>query len=417
MAGRDAAMNDGAAAPGRSDEGNAGGGPLAGIRVIDFSIAMAGPTCSLLLADFGADVIKVERPAGKEMTRSWGTHYHGPNKEFSGLFLALNRNKRGITLDLKSPSDLEIVGELIKTADVVLENFRPGVADRLGFGYQRALELNPRIVYASISGFGQSGPLRDRPGLDMLLQAYCGHLSVTGEEGRPSVRIGHSAIDLLTGTHAAYGIVLALRERDRTGLGQRVDTSLYEGAIQLMTHYIAVCSGSGEVPGKSGPFFAFSSPYGVFNARDREFFMGAADNRMYRSLCELIGRPELIDDERYKTNADRIAHRDELHAEIIPVFATKDAQDWVDLMTEVNIPASLVATVAEVIEQPQAQARDMIVHTGVENVYSAGLPIKLDRTPGSIRRRAPAPGEHNEEILAELRASRDGFGSRPGAGS
>jgi len=416
MAGRDAAMNDGAAAPGRPDEGNTGGGPLAGIRVIDFSIAMAGPTCSLLLADFGADVIKVERPAGKEMTRSWGTHYHGPNKEFSGLFLALNRNKRGITLDLKSPSDLEIE-ELIKTADVVLENFRPGVADRLGFGYQRARELNPRIVYASISGFGQNGPLRDRPGLDMLLQAYCGHLSVTGEEGRPSVRIGHSAIDLLTGTHAAYGIVLALRERDRTGLGQRVDTSLYEGAIQLMTHYIAVCSGSGEVPGKSGPFFAFSSPYGVFNARDREFFMGAADNRMYRSLCELIGRPELIDDERFKTNADRISHRDELHAEIIPVFATKDAQDWVDLMTEVNIPASLVANVAELIEQPQAKARDMIVHTGVENVYSAGLPIKLDRTPGSIRRRAPAPGEHNEEILAELRTSRDGTGSRPGAAS
>jgi crotonobetainyl-CoA:carnitine CoA-transferase CaiB-like acyl-CoA transferase len=423
MAGRDAAMNNGPGSPGSpgspgDGNGNAGGGPgpLAGIRVIDFSIAMAGPTCSLLLADYGADVIKVERPV-RELTRSWGTHYHGPNKEFSGLFLALNRNKRGMSLDLKDPAGLEVVEELITTADVVLENFRPGVADRLGFGYERALELNPKIVYCSISGFGQNGPLRDRPGLDMLLQAYCGHLSVTGEEGRPSVRIGHSAIDLLTGTHAAYGIVLALRERDRTGVGQRVDTSLYEGALQLMTHYIAVCSGSGEVPGKSGPFFAFSSPYGVFNARDREFFMGAADNRMYRSLCELIGRPELIDDERYTTNADRIAHRTELHAEIMPVFATKDAQEWVDLMTGVNIPASLVADVAEVIKQPQAQARDMIVHTGVENVYSAGLPIKLDRTPGSIRRRAPSPGEHNEEILAELRAARDGLGSRPGAGS
>jgi crotonobetainyl-CoA:carnitine CoA-transferase CaiB-like acyl-CoA transferase len=410
MAGSDAAVSDGHGSPGEGST-PAGAGPLAGIRVIDFSIAMAGPTCSLLLADFGADVIKVERPA-RELTRSWGTHYHGPNKEFSGLFLALNRNKRGMALDLKDPSDLETVEELIKTADVVLENFRPSVADRLGFGYQRALELNPRIVYCSISGFGQNGPLRDRPGLDMLLQAYCGHLSVTGEEGRPSVRIGHSAIDLLTGTHAAYGIVLALRERDRTGIGQRVDTSLYEGALQLMTHYIAVYSGSGEVPGKSGPFFAFSSPYGVFNARDREFFMGAADNRMYRSLCELISRPDLIDDERFKTNADRLANRAELHAEIMPVFAAKDAGQWVDLMTEVNIPASLVADVAEVIEQPQARARDMIVHTGVENVYSAGLPIKLDRTPGSIRRPAPSPGQHNEEIIAELRAARDGLGSR-----
>jgi formyl-CoA transferase len=250
----------------------------------------------------------------------------------------------------------------------------------------------------------------------MLLQAYCGHLSVTGEEGRPSVRIGHSAIDLLTGTHAAYGILLALRERDRSGIGQRVDTSLYEGALQLMTHYIAVCSGSGEVPGKSGPFFAFSSPYGIFNARDREFFMGAADNRMYRSLCELIGRPDLVDDERFSTNAGRLTNRAQLHAEIMPVFATKDASAWVEEMTEVNIPASLVADVGEVIEQPQARARDMIVHTGVENVYSAGVPIKLDRTPGSVRHRAPSPGEHNDEIIAELRASRDGLGSEPAAG-
>jgi crotonobetainyl-CoA:carnitine CoA-transferase CaiB-like acyl-CoA transferase len=412
MAGRDAAMNDAQQSPGETEARPL---PLDGIRVIDFSIAMAGPTCSLLLADFGADVIKVERPA-RELTRAWGTHYHGENKEFSGLFLALNRNKRGVALDLKSPPDLQIVEDLIASADVVLENFRPGVANRLGFGYERAREINPGIIYCSISGFGQTGPLRGRPGLDMLLQAYCGHLSVTGEEGRPSVRIGHSAIDLLTGTHAAYGILLALRERDRSGIGQHIDTSLYEGALQLMSHYIAVCTGSGEVPGKSGPFFAFSSPYGVFNARDREFFMGAADNRMFGSLCELIGRPDLVDDERYRTNADRIAHRDDLHAELMPVFAERDAGDWVELLTEVNVPASLVANVAEVVEQPQARARDMIVHTGVENVYSAGIPIKLDRTPGAIRRRAPKPGEHNEEVLAELRVSRDGLGSRPAAG-
>jgi crotonobetainyl-CoA:carnitine CoA-transferase CaiB-like acyl-CoA transferase len=411
MAGSDATVSD---AQRNSGEGEASTLPLEGIRVIDFTIAMAGPTCSLLLADFGADVIKVERP-GRELTRSWGSHYHGENKEFSGLFLALNRNKRGMSLDLKSPDDLAVVEELIASADVVLENFRPGVADRLGFGYQRALELNPRIIYCSISGFGQDGPLADRPGLDMLLQAYCGHLSVTGEEGRPSVRIGHSAIDLLTGTHAAYGILLALRERERSGVGQLIDTSLYEGAMQLMSHYIAVCTGSGEVPGKSGPFFAFSSPYGVFNARDREFFMGAADNRMFRSLCDLLGRPDLVDDERYKTNGDRLSHREDLHAEIMPVFATKDAEEWVDLLTEVNVPASLVANVAELIEQPQARARDMIVHTGVENVYSAGIPIKLDRTPGAIRRRAPKPGEHNDEVIAELRASRDGLGPRPAA--
>jgi crotonobetainyl-CoA:carnitine CoA-transferase CaiB-like acyl-CoA transferase len=375
--------------------------PLDGVRVIDFSLAMAGPTCSMLLADFGADVIKVEPPGG-EFGRKWGAHHYGENSEFSGLFLALNRNKRGVTLDLKSAEGLAAARELIKTADVVLENYRPGVADALGIGYEQASELNPGLVYCSISGFGQDGPMRDRPGLDLLLQAYCGHLSITGEEGRPSVRIGHSGIDLLTGTHAAVGILLALRERDSSGRGQRVDTSLYDAAVHLMTHYIAAYSGSGEIPGKSGPYFAFSSPYGMFDARDREFFMGAADDRMFRDLCKVTGRADLTADERYATNAGRIRHRDDLHAVLMPIFATRDAADWVDLLTAVNIPASLVMNVAEVVTQAQAAAREMIVATGVEDIVSAGIPIKLDRTPGSIRRRAPKPGEHNAEVLAAV---------------
>jgi crotonobetainyl-CoA:carnitine CoA-transferase CaiB-like acyl-CoA transferase len=375
--------------------------PLDGVRVIDFSLAMAGPTCSMLLADFGADVIKVEPPGG-EFGRKWGAHHYGENSEFSGLFLALNRNKRGVTLDLKSAEGLAAARELIKTADVVLENYRPGVADALGIGYEQASELNPGLVYCSISGFGQDGPMRDRPGLDLLLQAYCGHLSITGEEGRPSVRIGHSGIDLLTGTHAAVGILLALRERDSSGRGQRVDTSLYDAAVHLMTHYIAAYSGSGEIPGKSGPYFAFSSPYGMFDARDREFFMGAADDRMFRDLCKVTGRPDLTADERYATNASRIRHREDLHAVLMPIFATRDAADWVDLLTAVNIPASLVMNVAEVVTQAQAAAREMIVPTGVEDIVSAGIPVKLDRTPGAIRRRAPKPGEHNAEVLAAV---------------
>jgi crotonobetainyl-CoA:carnitine CoA-transferase CaiB-like acyl-CoA transferase len=375
--------------------------PLDGVRVIDFSLAMAGPTCSMLLADFGADVIKVEPPGG-EFGRKWGAHHYGENSEFSGLFLALNRNKRGVTLDLKSAAGLAAARELIKTADVVLENYRPGVADALGIGYERASELNPGLVYCSISGFGQDGPMRDRPGLDLLLQAYCGHLSITGEEGRPSVRIGHSGIDLLTGTHAAVGILLALRERDSSGRGQRVDTSLYDAAVHLMTHYIAAYSGSGEIPGKSGPYFAFSSPYGMFDARDREFFMGAADDRMFRDLCKVTGRADLTADERYATNAGRIRHREDLHAVLMPIFASRDAADWVDLLTAVNIPASLVMNVAEVVTQAQAAAREMIAATGVEDIVSAGIPIKLDRTPGSIRRRAPKPGEHNAEVLSAV---------------
>jgi crotonobetainyl-CoA:carnitine CoA-transferase CaiB-like acyl-CoA transferase len=377
--------------------------PLDGIRVIDFTAAMAGPTCSMLLADFGADVIKIEPPGG-EFGRKWGANRHGELGDYSGLFLALNRNKRSATLNLKDPTDVQMAHDLIASADVVLENYSPGVADKLGIGYETARELNPTVVYCSISGFGQNGPMRNRPGLDLLLQAYCGHLSVTGEEDRPSVRIGHSAIDLLSGTNAAFGIMLALRERDRTGRGQSLDTSLYESAVELMSHYIGAYTGSGDLPGKSGQFFAFSSPYGMFQARDREFFMGAADDRMFRSLCTAIGREDLAEQPEYASNALRIRNRDALHAELIPIFAQRDAEEWVDLCVEHRIPTSLIHNVAEVVEQEQGAARDMFVETGIDGIRVAGLPIKLHGTPGAIRWHAPHAGQHNEELRAELAA-------------
>ena len=372
--------------------------PLEGVRVIDFSQNLAGPSCSLLLADFGAEVIKVEPPEG-ESSRRWGTARFGPGKQFSGLYYALNRNKAGIALDLKSPEAKAQIGPLIATADVVLENFKPGVADRLGIGYQAARALKADIVYCSLSGFGQTGPFRDRPGFDMLMQAYAGHMSITGEEGATSVRSGTSPIDLLTGAHGAFGIMVALRARDKTGESQMVDTSLYDSAIHMISHYIADYTGGGGVPKKSGPYFAFLAPYGMFEARDREFYLGT-DSRSYAPFCRAIGRPDLVEDPLYATNVDRLHNRDTLNAELVPLFKTQDARHWVDICMELLIPTSLVETIPEVLEQEQAAARDMIVATGCDGVKTGGSPIKLNNVPASIRRQAPELGADNDKLLS-----------------
>jgi crotonobetainyl-CoA:carnitine CoA-transferase CaiB-like acyl-CoA transferase len=368
--------------------------PLDDIRVLDFTAHMAGPACSMLLADFGADVVKIEPPAG-DGARTWGIARFGEDGDLSGLFIALNRNKASVTLDLKSGEGQATIRELLRDADVVIESFKPGVADRLGVGYADTAALNRRIVYCSISGFGQTGPLRERPGFDQLLQAYVGHLSITGEPSRPSVRIGPSAIDLLTGAHAAYGIMVALRERERSGAGQRLETSLYDSSLHLVTHVIADYTGSGRLPGKEGGGFAFLAPYGMFQGRDREFYLGVGSDLMFEKLCEALERPDLAADPRFAKNGDRVQNRNALTAELEPVFASRDAQHWVDLCLELGIPTSLVNDMSEVVAQEQAAAREMIVDTGIDGVRTAGIPIKLERTPGAIRRPPPRLGADN----------------------
>lgn len=370
---------------------------LEGIRVVDFTSAMAGPQCSMLLADFGAEVVKVEPPGG-ELSRKWGKNRFGPNDEFSGLFVALNRNKASVEIDLKSDKGRGTVRSLLESADVVLEGFTPGVADRLGIGYVEVAVYNPQVVYCSISGFGQNGPLRERPGMDMLMQAYAGHMSITGEDGRPSVRTGPSPIDLLTGTNAAVGILLALLERGKSGQGQYVETSLYDTAIELISHFIADYTGSGELPRKTGGHFAFSSPYGIFRGSDREFYIGASHQKSYEALCKAINRDDLIADARFAGNPERIQNREALHRELEPVFATRTGQEWVDLCVELSIPASLVAGIDEVCTQEQARVREMLVPSGIEAVVNAGFPIKMSRTPARTHRSAPRVGEDTERF-------------------
>jgi len=365
--------------------------PLHGVRVLDFTTAMAGPTTSMLLADFGASVVKVEPPEG-ESSRRWGVSRFGAAGDQTGLFAALNRNKASITADLKSADGQAAVHALAEQADVVIESFKPGVAERLGIGYEQLSRGRPELVYCSISGFGQSGPLREHPGYDQLLQAYAGHMSVTGEAGRPSVRIGPSAIDLLTGAHAAYGIVLALRERDRSGRGQHLETSLYDSSLHLITHFIADYTGSGRLPGKLGGDFAFLAPYGMFGGSDREFYMGVGTDTMFAKLCEALAAPALVEDPRFASNGARLEHRAELNEHLAPLFARHEAAHWIELCRTLGIPASLVSDLSEVIEQEQALAREMVVETGIPGVRSAGIPVKLARTPGSIRRPPPALG-------------------------
>jgi crotonobetainyl-CoA:carnitine CoA-transferase CaiB-like acyl-CoA transferase len=377
--------------------------PLDGIRVLDFTAAMAGPTCAMLLGDFGAEVIKVE-PREGESSRRWGVSRFGEGDQFSGLYLALNRNKASVTIDLKSEAGQEDVRGLIGTADVVIESFKPGVADRLGIGYDAVRELAPEVIYCSVSGFGQTGPMRDRPGYDQLLQAYAGHMSVTGEADRPSVRIGPSAIDLLTGAHAALGIMMALRERDRSGEGQRVESSLYDSSIHLVTHYLADYTGSGRVQGKLGGGFAFLAPYGMYAASDREVYIGVGSDQMFARLCAELGCEELSTDPRFITNGARIDNREVLDELLAPRLNRHTAAELVATCDRLGIPASEVNTIADIAEQEQALAREMVVETGIEGVRTAGIPFKLDRTPGQIRRPPPALGADNTALLGPDRA-------------
>lgn len=372
--------------------------PLEGITVVDFTNNGAGPCCTMLLGDFGAKVIKVEAPGG-DATRYWGSARMGPKGEFTPTFISLNRNKYGIVLDLKSEKGKSAARKLIAGADVVIESFSPGVVDRLGIGYKEVSAERPQIVYCSVSGFGQSGPLSQRPGFDMLLQAFCGHMSITGEQDRPSVRNGPSSIDYLTGAHAAFGIMVALRHAERTGEGQLVDSCLFDNAIYLVSNHLTDAMATKRVPGKMGSDFALLAPYGVFMAKDREFYIGVSSDAMWQAFCSEIGRGELASEARFRQNADRLQNRAEMQEELRRIFAQRTAQEWVELAVRLGIPNSLVRNLAEVAQDEHMAARGLLYDSGIDGVRTVGTPFKLSRTPGEARKRAPAMDEDWEAIL------------------
>jgi crotonobetainyl-CoA:carnitine CoA-transferase CaiB-like acyl-CoA transferase len=377
--------------------------PLSKIKVLDVSQIMAGPFCCMLLGDMGADVIKVETPgAGDQTRRSMGFRLKGDD---SGGFLALNRNKRSVEIDLKNPVGLEAFHELVRGADVLVENNRPGVAARLGIDYAVLRKINPRLVYASISGFGQTGPWSRRPGLDLIAQAMSGVMSVMGHPDAPPVKASVPIADLGAGLFTAYGILSALMGREHTGQGQFVDASLFETALGLSVWESAEYWGTGEVPVPIGSANRMSAPYQAVRAADRHFVIGAANPKLWAALCDVIGRTDLLGDPRFTDNAARIRNRAALIAEIEAEFVRKPAAEWVDALLAAGVPAAPIFNYGEALASEQAVARDMVLeidHPVEGRVKALGFPVKLSGTPQQVRYPAPLLGQHTDEVLGEF---------------
>ena len=373
--------------------------PLDDVRVLDLSHALAGPFCSTMLADFGAEVIKLEPKGDGDIARAWGTRLPGGETAY---FVSLHRNKKGIEVDLKHPQGKALFLDLVDRCDVVLENYRVGALERLGLGYEVARARNPRIIYCSVSGFGQDGPYRDRAALDLILQAESGMISVTGEEGGHGVRCGVSIADMTAGMYAAYGIMLALRARERTGRGQAIDVSMLEGQLSLLGVMIGGYLADGQVPAPMGTAYKALLPYQTFRTRTRDLALAVGSEKLWKVFCPVIGCPELADDPRYRTNADRAKHRDTLIPRLQEVFLTRTYEEWEPLLLANGIPFGAINGIAEVVDHPQVAARQALVemdHPRAGKVRIVGAPVRLSETPGSVRTPSPTLGEHTEEVL------------------
>ena len=378
-------------------------GALDGLRVLDLTQVMAGPFCTMLLADLGADVIKIENPeAGDQTRRSWGYSVHG---EDSRAFLALNRNKRSVCLDLKSAEDLASFHRLVLSADIVVENFRPGVTKRLGVDYETLAALNPRLIYASVSGFGQTGPYADRPGYDLIAQAMSGVMSITGTPGGEPVKCGVPVGDLGAGMFCAFGIVAAVHARERDGQGQYVETSLFESALAMSVWESTEYWATGDVPQPLGSANRMSAPYQALRTKDGHLTLGANNERLWQRLCAALEVTRLQTDPRFVTNTDRMAHRDELAAELEETLATATTDEWVALLLEAGVPAGPIRDYRQVLDSdPHVQARGMVQeidHPVEGRVRVLGSPVRMSRTPARLRRHPPLLGEHTEEVLME----------------
>jgi crotonobetainyl-CoA:carnitine CoA-transferase CaiB-like acyl-CoA transferase len=377
--------------------------PLAGIRVLDVSQVMAGPFCCMLLGDLGADVIKIEPPQVGDSTRhSMGFRLKG---EDSPGFLALNRNKRSIALDLKIPADREVLYALVKTADVVVENARPGVADRLGMGYETLSAINPRLVYASISGFGQTGPWAQRPGFDLIAQAMSGVLSATGLPGSEPVKNGIPVGDLGAGLFATYGILSALLGREKSGRGQFIDASLLEAALGLSVWETTELWGTGKAPQPIGSANRMSAPYQAVQATDGYFVIGAANQKLWLTFLDVVKRPELNSDPRFATNALRVANRVELIDVLKPTMATRTVHEWVEALLAAGVPAAPIYNYEQALASDHVAAREMVINVPhpVEGSFRAlGFPVKMRGTPQRVRYPPPLLDQHGEEIRREL---------------
>ncbi|MBE0615821.1 MAG: CoA transferase [Burkholderiales bacterium] len=376
--------------------------PLEGIKVLDLSHALAGPFCSTMLADYGAQVIKIEPPGLGDIARAWGTPLPGGETDY---FISLHRNKQGMVLDLKKPEGKETFLRLVERCDIVLENYRAGALSRLGLDYETARKRNPGIIYCSISGFGQDGPYRDRPALDLILQAESGMISVTGEAGGHGARAGVSIADLTAGMNAAFGVMLALRAKEKSGIGQSIDVSMMEGQMALLSTMLGNYCATGEIPAPMGTAYKALLPYQTFQTKTRDLALAVGSEKLWRAFCPVIGCPELADDPRFRSNGDRNRNREALVETLQQAFLTRSYEEWEELLTKAGIPVGAINNLAQVVDHPQVKARGSIVeidHPRAGKVRVVGVPVRLSATPGSIREPAPAPGEHTAAVLRDV---------------
>ncbi|HET9663398.1 MAG TPA: CoA transferase [Burkholderiales bacterium] len=376
--------------------------PLQGVTVLDLTHALAGPFCSTMLADFGADVIKLEPPGAGDIARGWGVPLPGGETSY---FATLHRNKRGIAVDLKHPDGKELFFRLVEGCDVVLENYRVGALKRLGLDYEAARKRNPAVIYCSISGFGQDGPYRDRAALDLILQAESGMISVTGEPGTTGTRAGVSIADLTAGLYCAYGVMLALRVKEHTGEGQQIDISMLEGQLALLGTSIANYFANGEIPKPMGTAYPVVVPYQTFHTKTRDLALAIAGQKIWQKFCPTTGCPELLKDPRYRTTTDRMNNRDSLIPTLQKVFLTRTYEEWEPLLLKNDIPVGAINNLGQVVEHPQVKARGSLIeleHPRVGRVRAVRSPVRLSRTPAQARTAAPIHGQHTREVLHEV---------------
>lgn len=386
--------------------------PLAGLRVIDLTQVMAGPFCCMMLGDMGADVIKIEPPGGDQTRAAMGFRMKGAD---SPGFLALNRNKRSVSLNLKSEAGKAMLLELVKTADIVVENYRPGVTKRLGIDYEALSAIRPELIYASISGFGQTGPWAERPGFDLMAQAMSGMMSAMGHPETGPVKSGVSVGDLGAGLFALYGILSAVIGRGTTGRGQYIDASLFEAALALSIWETTEFWATGHSPLPLGTANRMSAPYQAFRASDGMFVVGAANQKLWDLFCTVISRPDIHSDHRFDTNKARVANRVALVAALEPVFTTQTVANWVQAFLDAGVPAGPINDFGQVFDADHTKARDMIMkvdHPVEGEINSLGFPVKMRGTPQRVRFAPPLLGQHSDELAAELGLDPDDLRSK-----
>ena len=374
-------------------------GPLAGVKVLDLTRVLAGPYCTMFLGDLGAEVVKIEQPEVGDDTRAWGPPFVGGE---SAYFLCINRNKKSVTLDLKSNQAVGLLRRLAEGADVLVENFRPGTMERLGLGERELRAVNPRLIYASLSGFGADGPMKDWPGYDLIIQAWGGLMSVTGMPDGEPTKVGVAIVDIVAGLMLGKAILAALFARERTGVGQKLETSLLEAEVACLINAGSNYLVGGVVPGRWGNAHPSIVPYQSFKSRDSYLVIGVASEGIWRRLCQAIGMPGLADDPRFARNPQRVEHRGELIDILTEIFLQRDTAAWVTLLIDAGVPCAPVQTIDQVFLAPQVIAREMVVevpHPTAGTIRMAGLPVKFSGTPASIRLAPPLLGQHTAEVL------------------